>query len=113
LAEALDRMVAVTESSLNAEPDCIKVVDSFRALVTGGSAAHRGAAPRASLPMPCDNAERVVSGARAIAPFLGKRTRGAAVGPSGGCARVNAAFAAWAVPPRQTLQPPANGIVWP
>jgi uncharacterized protein (DUF2252 family) len=35
------------------------------------------AAPRSFLLMPRDNAERVVTGARAIAPFLGKRMRAA------------------------------------
>jgi uncharacterized protein (DUF2252 family) len=35
------------------------------------------AAPRSSLPMPRNDAERVVTGARAIAPFLGKRMRAA------------------------------------
>jgi uncharacterized protein (DUF2252 family) len=39
--------------------------------------ATQAAAPLASLPMPRDNAERVVSGARAIAPFLGQRMRAA------------------------------------
>jgi uncharacterized protein (DUF2252 family) len=41
--------------------------------------ATRAAAPRASLPMPLNDAERVVTGARAIAPYLGKRMRAASM----------------------------------